>query len=157
MTKAQIEHPLRRAWALLGWILCAGLLSACPNDSSPGWALVNRRDHPLELWVRPALGCLGEVDLSDARNYGEERIMLVRAQDYIRLPSSGQSVPPYSPCGALWLHVEGEFEIVIAWAWEPYFSPHDNLSPYALLVEGPRENLRLTIPDALNELPPPAR
>jgi hypothetical protein len=146
------QKASRACGALLALI---GLL-ACEPDPHHGWVLANRRDHPLELWLRRTPFCAHEANLSIESNFGPVEHMTMRAQDYIFLRELQEPHEQSAPCGAVWLAVPGEFEVVLAWGGEPTWSTDDDPIPFSVIVEGPREHLVLHVPAGVEELPAPA-
>jgi hypothetical protein len=133
-------------------LLLAGAV-ACVDDIHHGWALANRRDRPLEVWLRTTELCADGANLSDERSYAPAQRLTIKAQEYVPLRGLGPQSQP--GCGAVWLRVDGEFEVVLAWDDEPTWPSDNNPIPFSVIVEGQRDHLLLHIPDEIEELPPP--
>lgn len=150
---------------ILGWVLALGLsgcLSSCdePMYSAPG--LYNRRDHELEVTVREAKECGADVDLSDASVYGAAHTRRLRPRDLVALRTlksmwtdgANYSSWPAS-CTAIWIELPGLYEGVLKWSvwhgWDPDEDPYD----HALVVEGTRRQVVVTVPGEMEELPAP--
>lgn len=137
------------------WLLGLGLLlvlSACPPNDHHGWALVNRRDHPLDVFVRKTELCTSEGDLSDESTYGPPERLRVRAQDFILTTELRDADSSYPSCGAAWVQME-DFDGVLVWDHEPYWSG-DPIA-YGVIVEGPRDHVVVHLPTGVRVLPAP--
>lgn len=150
---------------ILGWSMALGLsacLSSCDEAmySTPG--LYNRRDHPLEVIVREAKECGADVDLTDPDVYGPPRSRQLRARDVVALrnlkslwsDSSGYDGWP-AACTAVWIELPGLYEGVLKWStwhgWDPDEDPYD----HAVVVEGTRREVVVTVPKGMEELAGP--
>jgi hypothetical protein len=139
----------------LGLSLAALATAACPSTTAYGWLLANRRDHPLELTVRRTEQCSNGGNLSDVTAFGPPERVRVRAQDEIPLTPNPFANGAYLGCGAIWISVEHEFDLVLAWGGQPLRDENDDSTPYSVIVEGPKDALVLYVPDAIEQLPPP--
>lgn len=151
---------------LKGCGLCVALMlmggNCSPNTyNTPG--LYNRRNHPLEATVRVAIDCSEGLDLSDPKNYGPPVHERLLAYDMVALRTLQSLRGDWDhfahsdeTCKAVWLELPGHYEAVLLWTrwhgWDPDGDPYDN----ALVVEGTRDDVVVTVPPGVTELDPPA-
>lgn len=141
------------------WLLRAGLglllLSLSCGPSGWGWALANRRDHPLDVIVRKTPFCDMDADLSDESNYGPPERVRVRAQDYIGLNELREPGGSFdTSCGAAWVQIE-EFEGVLVWSSMPSWGYDADPIPYSVIVEGPLGHAVVHLPAGVGLRPVP--